>query len=151
MSLDDQVKNVVDRYISVLIVNDLNEDAGWRSEHMIGRLIEHKGELPSFAGGGDSNSQMIYQVQLMSSKAQGKRTKQACKIMEVLKKQSSRAHYALINFVYLDSRPDTKAGRDYYTQERMAEESEMSRSAFLSNVKVGKAFVADMLEIAAVV
>jgi hypothetical protein len=151
MSHDNQVKNVVDRYISVLIVNDLNEDAGWRSEHMIGRLIEYKGDLPSFAGGGDSNSQMIYQVQLLFNQHQGQRTKQACKIMEVLKKQSPRAHHALVYFVYLDSRPDTKSGRDYHTQERMAEECEMSRSAFLSNVKAGRAFVADMLEIAAVV
>jgi len=50
--------------------------------------------------------------------------------------------------VYLRKRPDPKTGRSHYTQNRIAAELGISRSAYLKKLEAGEEFIRDMVEIA---
>jgi len=146
--MDSRVLEVVERYISVILKENARQYAGWRAEHLMGRIIEFKGDLPAHGGGGDSNANMLYQILFMPDMPQGIKTQRACKMMEVLKKRDSKAANALIATVYLRKRPDPKTGRSHYTQNRIAAELGISRSAYLKKLEAGEEFIRDMVEIA---
>jgi|GEM_PF-1688396 len=147
--IDQRVENVIDRYISVLIAKDLNQDAGWRGESMEGRVMDWKGDMPSSQGGGGSNDAMIYQIRyVFNDKPESPRMQQAVKIMEMVKARSENQHNALVAWALLSRRPDPVTGKDHHTKERIAEEAEMSRDALYNNIKKGTEFVCQVLEIA---
>lgn len=49
-STRQRAHRVVDDFIAFLRVRDLNTDAGWQGEHLIGKLMSFQGFLPSSSG-----------------------------------------------------------------------------------------------------
>jgi len=144
--IDADVINVVDRYLSVELIKELNQDIGWRANHVFGQILEYMGDLPQMqGGGGNSNGTMIYQVGLMFDIPKDERTQWACKAMSLLEKQSDRKHLALVAYVFFRNRPDSVNDKDYHTNERIGQLVGMSRSAFDNNLKAGQEFIKDLL------
>ena len=79
------------------------------------------------------------------------RTVWACRVMKCLQKRNQKHYRALVAWVLLKNRPDPDNEADYHTDARIAAAIHSSRSAFLNNLKAGKGFVSDMVEIAEVV
>ncbi|WP_271270247.1 hypothetical protein [Aliamphritea hakodatensis] len=150
MISDARIINVVDRYLAVEIARDLNSEAGFRAEHQIGRLMDYRGQLPESGHGGNSNGAMIYQVGMMFKEPRDRKTLWACRVMTCLHKRNPKHHAALVAWVLLKNRPDPDNEADYHTDARIAAALQVSRSAFLNNLKAGKGFVSDMVEISEV-
>lgn len=145
--INADVINVVDRYLAVEIVKELNRDIGWRAHHVMGDMIDYLGQLPGFSGGGSSNGQMIHQISLMFDAPKDEKTSWSCKAMDLLKKQSDRKHQALVGYVFFRNRPDQLTDKDYHTNERIGERVGMSRSAFDKNLKAAEVFIKDLVDL----
>ncbi|WP_299195722.1 hypothetical protein [uncultured Amphritea sp.] len=142
-----KIKNVVDRYISVEIARQLNQDAGFRGEHQLGRMIDYLGQLPDGCGGGGSNNAMIYQISLLFKEPNDPQTRWACKAMQLVEKQSINQHRSLVAWSLFKNRPDPINECDYHTDERIAALLDVSRSTFLKSLYRGKATIADYIEL----
>lgn len=137
--ISPEVINVVDRYISVELVKRLNSDAGWRG---LGQYTEC-----SDGSGGNSNGSMIYQVSMMFKDPKDPRTKWACKAMDMLEESNKKNHQALVAYVLLRNRPDSKTGTDYHTKERIAAAIDLKRRAFHDNLEAAVRFIAGLVEL----
>ncbi len=143
--IDNDVINVVDRYLSVELVKELNADIGWRANHVFGQIIDYLGELPEMHNPGNSNGTMIYQIGLMFNQPKDEKTKFSCAAMTLLEKQSERKHLALVGYVFYRNRPDVENDKDYHTNERIGQLVGMSRSAFDNNLKAAESFIKDIV------
>lgn len=133
-----EVINVVDRYISVEMIEMLNSDAGWRG---FGQYCEGSGT------GSISNAAMIYQLQMAFDKPNDPRTRWSCKAMKMLRAKSESNHKALVAYVFLRNRPDPVNEVDYFTMERIAESVGLKRKAFHTNLCKAVEFIQDLLEL----
>ncbi|MCP4595738.1 hypothetical protein [Neptuniibacter sp.] len=141
------VINVVDRYIAVSLVKELNKDAGWRSEHMLGRMADYLGQLPHSQGGGNSNGAMIHQLSMMFAEPDDPHTKWACAAMDLLKLKSERNHDALFGYVLLRNRPDPLVeGSECHTAAAIGRAVEMSRSALYKNLAAAEEFLIKLID-----
>ncbi|MCP4597778.1 hypothetical protein [Neptuniibacter sp.] len=142
------VINVVDRYISVEMVKQLNQDIGWRAEHMMGQMVDYLGDLPCSNGGGNSNGSMIHQLSMMFDQPNDPKTVWSCKAMELLKDKSGRNHDVLFAFVLLRNRPDPQIdGSERHGMERLAELVGISRKSFHTNLCAAEKFIKDLIEL----
>lgn len=146
--MNDQVRNVVDRYLSVVLVADVNCDAGWRAEHLIGRLMDTAGCL-TFSGtaGGNSNGQMIYQMGLMIEQTVSPYSRWCVKAMQLLKQFSVKQHDALVATVFYKNRPNPERETDYHSQDDIAKLVGLSRAAYQSNLYKAESYLSDLLEL----
>ena len=146
--MDSKVINVVDRYLSVVLVDDLNKDAGWRRSHQIHQLIIYRGDLPRCAGGiGEHDDQMITQVSMMFNSVVSPYSLWCQRVLEMLKKENSKTHDCLVADVYYSKRPNPETGADFHSQAEIAELVGLSRSAYQNHVYKGAEFVKDLVDL----
>lgn len=147
MADDLAIKNIVDRFISVEIARDLNENAGFRGEHQLGRMIDYLGDLPDGSGGGGSNNAMIYQISMLFKEPDDPQTRWACKAMKLIQKQSDNQYRSLVAWSLFKNRPDPDNECDYHTDIRIAAILDVSRSTFHKSLCRGKTALADLIEL----
>lgn len=146
--MDSKVTNVVDRYLSVVLVDDLNKDAGWRRSHQIDQLIAYKGDLPRCTGGiGEHDDQMINQVSMMFDRIVSPYSQWCTKAMELLQKRNSKRHDCLVADVYYSKRPNIETGSDFHSQAEIAAMVGLSRAAYQDNVYKGAQYVRDLVDL----
>jgi hypothetical protein len=146
--MDSKVMEVVDRYISILLVADLNNEAGWRGRpNEIQLLIDNKGYLPRCDGVGSHDDNMINKVSMMFPEVSSKYSQWCGRTMRKLKQRNITQYSCLFIEAAFSGRPNPNRDNRYYTQEDMAEMAGLSRSAYQSNLSKGVEKIKDYMDV----
>ncbi|BBB29363.1 hypothetical protein [Neptunomonas japonica] len=148
--MDSDVIEIVDRHISLLSVDAINSEIGFRgAPNIINQLIICKGCLPRSDGCiGAHDDNMVNKVDSMLKPIVSKYSWWCDGCMKLLKNQNSDSPYwCLIAEVYLSSRPNRATGKSSHTQADIAAIVGLSRSSYQANVSKGAQFIKQLVDL----
>lgn len=138
--MDSDIIEIVNRHISVLSVDAINSEVGFRgAPNIINQLIICKGHLPRSEGCiGAHDDNIVNKVDSMLNPVISKYSWWCDGCMNLLKDQNPENQYwCLMAEVFYSPRPNLKTGKRRHTQEDIAELVGLSRSAYQENVCKG--------------